>query len=189
MKKMRKELKVAAKNTTWRHIWPRAVYLDGPDTLEYSIFLESLVCAHYVRNLVIEILCEDYDPMLLNHSPEYYIDEYSTDYPELCLILFHLGLFGPLSTLGVASDFVRRGGVYRIFGISNDSPLHDVDFYSKNIPIIRITDYVFTLGTNQPQFSTIDDVQNYYRDPDRIEEISNLCEFWIRKFYFAQQQK
>ena len=186
---MRKELKVAAKNTTWRHIWPRAVYLDGPNTLEYAIFLESLVCTHYVRNSVVKILHEDYDPMLLNHSQEYYIDEYSTDYPELCLILCHLGLFGPLSPIGVASDFVRRGGVYRIFGISSDSPLHNADFYSKNIPIIRITDDVFTLGTNQPQFSTIDDVQNYYRDPARIEEIVNLCEFWIRKFYFARQQQ
>ena len=186
---MRKELEVAAKNTTWRHIWLRAIYLDGPNTLECTIFHESLACAYYVRNLVVEILREDYDTMLLNHSPEYFLDKYSTDYPELCLILCNLAPFGPLSTLGVASDFVRRGDVYRIFGISSDSPLHDVDFYARNIPIIRITDDVFTLGTNQPQFSTIDDVQNYYRDAARIEEIVDLCEFWIRKFYFARQQR
>lgn len=186
---MRKELKVAAKNTKWDHIWLRAVPLDGPNTLEYAIFLESLMCAHYVQNLVIEILRDDFDTMLLNHSPEYYIDEYSTDYPELCLILCNLVPLGPLSTLGIASDFVRRAGVYRIFGISSDSPLHDVDFYAKNIPIIRITHNVFTLGTNQPQFSTIADVENYYRDTARIEEIVNLCKFWIGKFYFELQQQ
>ena len=185
---MREELKVAAKNTTWRYIWLRAIYIDGPNTLECAIFHESLMCTYYVRNLVVKILHEDYDTMLLNHSPEYFIDKYSTDYPELCLILCNLGPFGPLSPIGIASDFVRRGGVYRIFGISNDSPLYRADFYAKNIPIIRITDNIFTLGTNQPQFSTIDDVKNYYRDPARIEEIANLCEFWIRKFYFARQK-
>ena len=183
MRKIREELKVAAKNTVWRYIWLRAIYTDGPNTLECAIFHESLMCAYYVRNLVIGILHEEYDTMLLNHSPEYFIDEYSDDYPELCLILCCLGPFGPLSPLGVASDFVRRGGAYRIFGISNDSPLHDVDFYAKNIPIIRITDNIFTLGTNQPKFSTIDDVKNYYRDDARIEEIADLCEFWIRKLY------
>ena len=180
---MREELEVAAKNTTWRYIWMRAIYIDGPNTLECSIFHESLMCAYYVRNLVSEILHEEYDTMLLNHSLEYFIDKYSDDYPELCLILCNLGPFGPLSPAGIASDFVRRGGAYRIFGISNDSPLHDVDFYAKNIPIIRITDNVFTLGTNQPRFSTIDDVKNYYRNEERIEEIANLCELWIRKLY------
>ena len=180
---MRKELKVAAKNTTWRYIWMRAIYIDGPNTLECAIFHESLMCAYYVRNLVIEILREEYDTMLLNHSVEYFIDKYSYDYPELCLILCNLGPFGPLSPLGVASDFVRRGGVYRIFGISPDSPLYHADFYSKNIPIIRITDSIFTLGTDQPRFSAIDDVESYYRDPARIEEIAKMCMFWIRKFY------
>ena len=180
---MRKELKVAAKNTTWRYIWLRAIYTDGPNTLECAIFHESLMCAYYVRNSVIEILREEYDTMLLNHSPEYFIDKYSDDYPELCLILCHLGPFGPLSPAGLSSDFVRRGGAYRIFGVALDSPLHDVDFYAKNIPIIRITPNVFTLGTNQPRFLTIDDVKNYYRDDARIEEIADLCEFWIRKLY------
>lgn len=180
---MRKELKVAAKNTTWRYIWLRAIYTDGPNTLECAIFHESLMCAYYVRNSVIEILREEYDTMLLNHSPEYFIDKYSDDYPELCLILCNLGPFGPLSPAGLSSDFVRRGGAYRIFGVALDSPLHDVDFYAKNIPIIRITDNIFTLGTNQPRFSTIDDVKNYYRDDARIEEIADLCEFWIRKLY------
>ena len=180
---MREELKVAAKNTTWRYIWLRAIYVDGPDTLECAIFHESLMCAYFVRNSLIKILNDEYDAMLLNHSPEYFIDKYSSEYPELCLILCNLGPFGPLSPIGIASDFVRRGGVYRIFGISNDSPLHDVDFYSKNIPIIRITDNIFTLGTNQPKFSTIDDVKNYYKNEARIEEIAKMCEFWIRKLY------
>ena len=180
---MRKELEVAAENTVWRYIWMRAIYLDGPNTLECAIFHESLLCTYYVRNLVVKILHEEYDTMLLNHSPEYFIDKYSDDYPELCLILCNLGAFGPLSPVGLSSDFVRRGGAYRIFGISNDSPLHNVDFYAKNIPIIRITNSIFTLGTNQPQFSTIGDVKNYYRDDKRIEEIADLCEFWIRKLY------
>ena len=180
---MRKELEVAAKNTTWKYIWLRAIYLDGPNTLECAIFHESLMCAYYVRNLVVEILREEYDSMLLNNSPEYFIDKYSTDYPELCLILCNLGPFGPLSPLGIASDFVRRSGVYRIFGISHDSPLYGADFYAKNIPIIRITDNIFTIGTNQPKFSTINDVKNYYRDKARIEEIARMCEFWIRKLY------
>ena len=180
---MREELKVAAKNTTWRYIWLRAIYIDGPNTLECAIFHESLMCAYFVRNSLIKILNDEYDAMLLNHSPEYFIDKYSSEYPELCLILCNLGPFGPLSPIGIASDFVRRGGVYRIFGISNDSPLHDVDFYSKNIPIIRITDNIFTLGTNQPKFSTIDDVKNYYKNEARIEEIAKMCEFWIRKLY------
>ena len=183
MRKIREELEVAAKNTVWRYIWLRAIYIDGPNTLECAIFHESLMCAYYVRNLVVEILREEYDTMLLNHSPEYFIDKYSDDYPELCLILCNLGPFGPLSPLGVAPDFVRRGGVYRIFGISSDSPLYGVDFYSKNITIIRITNSIFTLGTNQPQFNTIDDVQDYYRHEARIEEIADLCEFWIRKLY------
>ena len=180
---MRKELEVAAKNTTWKYIWLRAIYLDGPNTLECAIFHESLMCAYYVRNLVVEILREEYDSMLLNNSPEYFIDKYSTDYPELCLILCNLGPFGPLSPLGIASDFVRRSGVYRICGISHDAPLYGSDFYAKNIPIIRITDNIFTIGTNQPKFSTINDVKNYYRDKARIEEIARMCEFWIRKLY------
>ena len=180
---MRKELKVAAENTTWRYIWLRAIYTDGPNTLECAIFHEALMCAYYVRHLVAEILRDEFDTMLLNHSPEYFIDKYSIDYPELCLILCNLGPFGPRAPLGIGSDFVRRSGVYRIFGTSCDSPLHHADFYSKNIPIIRITDNIFTLGTDQPKFSTVGDVQDYYRDPARIEEIAKMCEFWIRKLY------
>ena len=180
--KIREEMEVAAKNTIWRHIWLRAIYIDGPNTLECAIFHESLMCAYYVRNLLIEILYEEYYTMLLNHSPEYLIDKYSTDYPELCLILCNLGPFGPLSPIGIASDFAHRGGAYRIFGTSCDSPLYHADFYSKNIPVIRITDNIFTLGTDQPRFSTIDDVRDYYRDKARIEEIVKMCEFWIRKF-------
>ena len=182
MMKIREEMEVAAKNTIWRHIWLRAIYIDGPNTIECAIFHESLMCAYYVRNLLIEILHEEYHTMLLNHSPEYLIDKYSTDYPELCLILCNLGPLGPLSPIGIASDFAHRGGVYRIFGTSCDSPLYRADFYSKNIPIIRITDNIFTLGTDQPRFSTIDDVKNYYRNKARIEEIVKMCEFWIRKF-------
>ena len=176
-------MEVAAKNTIWRYIWMRAIYIDGPDTLECAIFHESLMCAYYVRNSLIEILHEDYDAMLLNHSPEYIIRKYSTDYPELCLILLNLGPLGPLSPLGLESDFVWRSEANYVFGTSCDSPLYRADFYSKNIPIIRITDNILTIGTNQPRFSTIDDVKNYYRDKARIEEIVKMCEFWIRKFY------
>ena len=183
MRKIREELKVAAKNTTWRYIWMRAIYIDGPNTLECAIFHESLMCAYYVRHLLIEMLCKDYDSMLLNHSPEYILRKYSTEYPELCLILLNLGPLGPLSPLGLESDFVWRSEANYVFGASCDSPLYRTDFYSKNIPIIRITDNIFTLGTNQPQFSTIDDVKDYYRDPARIEEIAKMCMFWLRKFY------
>ena len=180
---MRKELKVAAGNTTWRHIWIRAIYFDGPHTLEYAIFHESLICTYYVRDILAYELRESFGTMLLNHSLEYLIDKYSDEYPELCLILCNLGPFGPLSPVGLSSDFVRRADVNRIFGMALDSPLHNADFYSKNIPVIRITDSVFTLGTNQPQFLTIDDVKDYYRHEARIEEISKMCMLWIRKFY------
>ena len=183
MRKIREKLQVAAKNTTWRYIWLRAIYVDGPNTLECAIFHESLMCAYYVRNLLIDVLHEDYDTMLLNHSPEYILRKYSTEYPELCLILLNLGPFGPLSPLGLESDFVWRPEANYVFGTSCDSPLYRTDFYSKNIPIIRITDNIFTIGTNQPLFSTIDDVKNYYRDPARIEEIAKMCMFWLRKFY------
>ena len=183
MRKIREELEVAARNTTWRYIWLRAIYIDGPNTLECAIFHESLMCAYYVRNLLIEILCEDYDAMLLNHSPEYILRKYSSDYPELCLILLNLGPFGPLSPLGLSSDFVWRSEANYVFGASCDSPLYRTDFYSKNIPIIRITNSIFTIGTDQPQFLTVDDVKNYYRDDKRIEEIAKMCMFWIRKFY------
>lgn len=180
---MRKELEVAAKNTHWSYAWLRAIYCDGPNTLECAIFHESLICAYYVRDILACELRENHGAMLLNHSPEYLIDKYSTEYPELCLILCNLGPFGPLSPIGLASDFVRRADVNRIFGTTLDSPLHNVDFYSKQIPIIRITDSVFTLGTNQPQFSTIGDVRDYYRHESRIEEIARMCMLWIRKFY------
>lgn len=180
---MRKELKVAAENTVWRYVWLRAIYCDGPNTLECAIFHESLMCAYYARNIVFEELTESGEGGLLNRSPEYIIDKYSYEYPELCLILCSLGPYGPLSPIGLSTDFVRRHAAYSIFGISHDSPLHNVDFYSKNIPIIRIKHNIFTLGTNQPQFSTIDDVQDYYRHEARIEEIAKMCLFWIRKFY------
>lgn len=183
MRKIREELEVAAKNTTWQYIWLRAIYTDGPNTLECSIFHESLMCAYYVRNLVIEILHDEFDTMLLNHSPEYILRKYSTDYPELCLILLNLGPFGPLSTAGLSSDFVWVSEANYVFGASCDSPLYRADFYAKNIPIIRITDNIFTIGTNQPQFTTVSDVKNYYRDKARIAEIAKMCRFWIRKFY------
>ena len=184
---MRKELKVAAKNTHWWHFGLRALYFCDENgienSLEDTIYRESLLFTYYVRNIVIEELAESGEEWLLNRSPEYIMDKYSTEYPELCLILFHLSLFGPLSPIGLSCDLVLGSCVNRIFGTHYESPLHNVDFYSKGIPIIRITDSVFTLGTNQPQFSTIDDVKNYYRDEARIEEIAKMCMFWIRKFY------
>ena len=184
---MREELKVAAKNTHWRYIWLRAIYFceenREENSLERTIYSESLLFEYYVRDIVFWALSESGEESLLNRSPEYIIDKYSYEYPELCLILCHLGLFGPLSPIGFATDFVRRAAVYRTFGTSCDSPLHNVDFYSENIPIIRITPYVFTLGTNQPQFSTVDDVKDYYKHEARIEEAAKMCLFWIRKFY------
>ena len=183
MRKIREELKVAAKNTEWRYIWLRAIYVDGPNTLECAIFHESIICAYYVRDILIGELHENYGAMLLNHSPEYILREYSKEYPELCLILLNLGPFGPLSPLGLESDFVWRPEANYVFGISCDSPLYRTEFYSKNIPIIRITNSIFTIGTNQPRFSTIDDVRDYYRHESRIEEIAKMCMFWIRKFY------
>ena len=182
---MREEVKVASKNTHWWYFGLRAVYFgdeNGKDnSMNATIFHESLLCAYYVRNIVFEELSESGEEYILNRSPEYVIDKYSTEYPELCLILCGLQPFGTLSPRGM-SDWRRRDTGY-IFGTSCDSPLHNVDFYAKNIPIIRITDSVFTLGTNQPRFDTIDDVKNYYRDEAKIEEIARMCMFWIRKFY------
>ena len=53
---------------------------------------------------------------------------------------------------------------------------------SRSIPFIRIRYNLSTLGTSLPQFSTIADVESYYRDPARITEIANLCEFWLSQF-------
>lgn len=184
---MRKELKVAAKNTHWWYFGLRALYFGdenrADNSLEETIYFESLMCAYYVRNIVFEELAESGEEWLLNRSPEYIMDKYSIEYTELCFILFHLSLLGPLSPLGVATDLAVQGRVNCIFGARINSPLHNVDFYDKNIPIIRITNSVFTLGTNQPRFSTIDDVKNYYGDSQRIEEIAKMCLSWIRKFY------
>ena len=182
---MRKELKVAAKNTIWWYFGLRAIYcdVDLKNSLEAKIFYESLMCAYYVRNIVFEELSESGEEWLLNRSSEYIMDKYSTEYPELCLILCALMPFGTISTIGLWRDFAHRPLADYVFGTSCDSPLYNVDFYSKNIPVIRITNSVFTLGTNQPQFSTIDDIEDYYRDEARIEEIAKMCMFWIRKFY------
>ena len=183
MRKMREELAVAAKNTTWRYVGMRAIYPDGQNTLECAIFHESLLCAYYVRNLLIEELWGGFGAGLLNRSGEYILSKYSTEYPELSLILLNLGPNGPLSPTGLSSDFAYRDAADCVFGTSCYSPLYRADFYAKNIPIIRITDDIFTLGTHQPQFSTVDDVLSYYRREARIEEIAKMCEFWLTKFY------
>ena len=53
---------------------------------------------------------------------------------------------------------------------------------SKSLPFIRIRYNLSTLGTSLPQFITVSDVESYYRDPARIAEIANLCEFWLSQF-------
>lgn len=53
---------------------------------------------------------------------------------------------------------------------------------SKSLPFIRIRYNLSTLGTSLPQFITVGDVESYYRDPARISEIANLCEFWLGQF-------
>lgn len=53
---------------------------------------------------------------------------------------------------------------------------------SKSLPFIRIRYNLSTLGTNLPQFSTVADVERYYRDDARIAEIATLCEFWLSQF-------
>ena len=185
MRKIKEELKVAAKNTMWLHFGLRAVYFGDEygleNSIEKTIFRESLWCAYHASNAVVDGLYGDCDLTLLNLQQEYILREYSKEYPELCLILCSLQPSGTLSPIGLFGDLLVAAT--RIFGISNDSPLHNVDFYAKNIPIIRITDNIFTLGTNQPQFNTVSDVKNYYRDKARIEEIAKMCMFWIRKLY------
>ena len=182
---MSREVEVAAKNTMWLHFGLRAVYFgdeyDLENSMERTIFRESIWCGYHVVNAVIDGLYEDCDLSLLNIPQEYILREYSKEYPELCLILCFLHPSGTLSPIGLSGDLLV--GATRVFGTCCDSPLCDADFYAKNIPIIRITDNIFTLGTNQPRFSTIDDVKNYYRDKARIAEIAKMCMFWIRKFY------
>ena len=107
---MRKELEVAAKNTTWRYIWLRAIYVDGPNTLECAIFHESLMWEK----------CAD---------------------------------------------------------------------KSRSLPFIRIRYNLSTLGTSLPRFDTVSDVESYYRDPSRIAEIANLCEFWLSQFEEKAEKK
>lgn len=53
---------------------------------------------------------------------------------------------------------------------------------SKSLPFIRIRYNLSTLGTSLPRFDTVSDVESYYRDPARISEIANLCEFWLSQF-------
>lgn len=53
---------------------------------------------------------------------------------------------------------------------------------SKSLPFIRIRHNLSTLGTNLPQFSTVADIERYYRDDKRIAEIATLCEFWLSQF-------
>lgn len=53
---------------------------------------------------------------------------------------------------------------------------------SKSLPFIRIRYNLSTLGTSLPRFDAVSDVEAYYRDPARIEEIANLCEFWLSQF-------
>lgn len=183
---MRRELQYAAENTLWREFGLHAIYIPRENveeyTLEMAISQESLMCACAVRNIVAdELYSEEYALSLLNKSPEYILSEYCVDHPELCLILCHLTNFGTISPYGVAWPWLSSANY--VFGIFDDSPLYRADFCSKKIPIIRITRGVFTLGTNQPRFDTIDDVKTYYRDDARIEEIAKMCMFWIRKFY------
>ena len=185
MKKIKEELQVAAKNTMWMHFGLRAVYFGDEygleNSMEKAIFRESLWCGYHVSNAVVDGLYEDCDLTLLNLRQEYILREYSKEYPELCLILCSLQPSGTLSPIGLSGDLLV--GATRIFGTLCDSPLYHADFYAKNIPIIRITDNIFTLGTNQPQFTAVSDVKNYYRNKARIEEIARMCTFWIRKFY------
>ena len=60
---------------------------------------------------------------------------------------------------------------------------------SKSLPFIRIRYNLSTLGTSLPRFDTVTDVQSYYRDPARIAEIANLCEFWLSQFEEKVAQK
>ena len=60
---------------------------------------------------------------------------------------------------------------------------------SKSLPFIRIRYNLSTLGTSLPRFDTVSDVESYYRDPARIAEIANLCEFWLSQFEEKATQK
>ena len=40
-----------------------------------------------------------------------------------------------------------------------------------------------------PRFDTVSDAESYYRDPARIAEIANLCEFWLGQFEEKASQK
>lgn len=60
---------------------------------------------------------------------------------------------------------------------------------SKSLPFIRIRYNLSTLGTNLPQFSTVADVEKYYRSDKRIAEIATLCEFWLSQFEAKAEKK
>ena len=60
---------------------------------------------------------------------------------------------------------------------------------SKSLPFIRIRYNLSTLGTSLPRFDTVSDVESYYRDPARIAEIANLCEFWLSQFEEKAEKK
>ena len=60
---------------------------------------------------------------------------------------------------------------------------------SKSLPFIRIRYNLSTLGTSLPRFDTVSDVESYYRDPARIAEVANLCEFWLSQFEAKAEKK
>ena len=158
---MSRKSEYATKNSIWRDEGARSFYVDTKDPkkmLSMGIFIASMYFARDVEKKV-----ERDFGFLHEIQAQEVLNKYYEEYPELCLVLCHLEIHGPLCLI-------------------EDSPFCDIDFKSKSLPIIRITPSVTTLGTNLPRFRTDDDVTSYYEDPARIEETATLCKFWLRKF-------
>ena len=158
---MSKELEYAAKNSIWRDEGARSFYIDTKDPkkmLSMGVFIASMYFARAVERKVGKSF-----GFLHEIQAQEVLNKYYKEYPELCLILCHLKIHGPLCLIGYP-------------------PFCDIDFKSKSLPIIRITPAVTTLGTNLPRFRTSNDVVAYYEDPARIAETATLCGFWLSKF-------
>ena len=156
-----KKLGYAAKDSIWRDEGARSFYIDTKDPkkmLSMGIFIASM---YFARN--VEKKVERSFGFLHEIQAQRVLDKYYEEYPELCLILCHLKIHGPLCLI-------------------EDPPFCNIDFKSKSLPIIRITPAVTTLGTNLMRFRTSNDVTSYYEDPRRIEETATLCEFWLGQF-------
>ena len=162
--------------------WVMSGLIPGAvDDLAQAIKIESTqMCA-----AIIPLLSEK-SRAVIGAKPHEVISKYS--FPLAAFRIYaHLQSLCPIALCCAwGENMAKRLGLSRanaLFG----SPCNSIMWSkcadkSKSLPFIRIRYNLSTLGTSLPRFDTVSDVQNYYRDPARIAEIANLCEFWLAQF-------